>query len=100
MKQDILSPDFLDHFHEKVHEPIRATPVNLPTINKVSRGPGGGIGIHGFTCISGNPSSGKSALALGFASSALNYGIEGGCSDDQFRDVSRSDSYQNVCFAH
>ena len=42
MKQDILSPDFLDHFHEKVHEPIRATPVNLPTINKVSRGPGGG----------------------------------------------------------
>ena len=78
MKQDILSPDFLDHFHEKVHEPIRATPVNLPTINKVSRGPGGGIGIHGFCCISGNPSSGKSALALGFASSALNYGIEGG----------------------
>ena len=78
MKQNILSPDFLDHFHEKVHEPIRATPTHLPTLNKISRGPGGGIGIHGFVCLSGNPASGKSALALGLASSALNYGIEGG----------------------
>ena len=77
-KQNILAPEFLDHFHKKVHEPITAIPTNLPTLNSISRGPGGGIGIKGFICVSGNPASGKSALALGFASAALNHGIDGG----------------------
>jgi len=79
--KDILSPEFLDHFHEKAHEPIRAVPTHLPTLNRISRGSGGGIGFGPiFVTISGATGNGKSALALGFASAALQYGLEGGVS--------------------
>lgn len=77
--KNILSDDFLDDFHEKAHEPIKAVPTHLPTLNRVCRGSGGGIGFGPiFVTISGATGNGKSALALNFASAALRHGLEGG----------------------
>jgi len=77
--KDILSDEFLDRFHRKAHEPIKAVPTHLPTLNRVCRGSGGGIGFGPiFVTISGATGNGKSALALGFASAALRHGLDGG----------------------
>jgi len=77
--KDILSEEFLDEFHKKAHEPIRAVPTHLPTLNRICRGSGGGLGFGPiFVTISGATGNGKSALALGFASAALRHGLEGG----------------------
>ena len=74
--KNVFSPEFLAEYERHQTAPVDATPTGLPTLDRICRDAGGGKGIgrSWFVTVAGNPGFGKSALALNFASAALNHG--------------------------
>ena len=74
--KNIFSEAFMDEWTAAQLEPISAIPTHLPTLNRIMRGDGGGVGIaktagH-MVVVGGSPGFGKSAFVLNLASAALN----------------------------
>jgi replicative DNA helicase len=70
---DMTSPDFLDRFEQRQTGPVYAIPTPLDTWNRVTGDDGGGTGpARGWlVVIGGNPSYGKTLLALLIARDAI-----------------------------
>jgi len=75
---NIFDQDFLTKWEDRQLEPISAVPTHLPTLNRIMRDDGGGIGIplhSGWLIVcGGSPGHGKSAFSLNLAASALAHG--------------------------
>jgi len=74
-KINIFSPEFMGDWMAAQLEPVSAIPTHLPTLNRIMRDDGGGVGIakSGWLCVvGGSPGFGKSAFVLNLASAALN----------------------------
>lgn len=73
--KNVFSPEFMGDWMAAQLEPVSAIPTHLPTLNRIMRDDGGGIGIakSGWLCVvGGSPGFGKSAFVLNMASAALN----------------------------
>lgn len=73
---DLTSPAFLDEFEKRQTGPVYAVATPLPSWNRVLGDDGGGHGLARgwFVVIGGNPSYGKSLLALLMARDAVRAG--------------------------
>ena len=74
--KNIFSSDFMDDWTAAQLRPVTAIPTHLPTLNRVMRDDGGGVGIAKtagwLVVVGGSPGFGKSAFVLNLASAALN----------------------------
>lgn len=73
---DVTSPEYLDDFEIRQSGPIEAVPTPLETWNRISGDDGGGVGpAPGWLVVlGGNPSYGKTLLALLMAREAIKAG--------------------------